>query len=173
MRNLKQIMLFVMMGSLLTITSCSSDDESGGDAGSGDEFLTAKIDGADFAAAQSPAVIVGAQSVSGVLAVQGGDNNGNTFSIAIPSYTGVGIYKTGDNISNQNGIMYLEISGSTPNSWASNFATSAVGGLTPGTIEVTSDDGTTIEGTFSFDGYNASDMTTKVVTQGAFKAIFD
>ena len=175
MRNLKQLMLFVMIGSLIALTSCSSDDDNGGDngGGNGDEFLTAKIDGADFAAAQSPAVIVGAQSTSGVLAVQGGDNNGNTISMAIPNYNGVGTYTTGDVITNTSFIQYLTLNGTTPNTWASGLGSAAVGTIMPGTIEITSDDGTTVEGTFTFDGYNAADMTTKVVTQGSFKAIFD
>ena len=168
-------MLLVMSVSLLTLTSCSSDDDSNGDNGgnSGAEFLTAKIDGANYSAAQSPAVIVGAQSVSGVLAVQGGDNSGNTISITLPNYTGVGTYITGDDLSNQNGIMYLEISGGAPSSWGSNFASAAVGTLMAGTIEVTSDNGTTVEGTFTFEGYNAADMSVKAVTQGEFKALFD
>ena len=173
MRKVNQIMLLVMTLSLVTFTSCSSDDDNGGGSGSGDEFLTASIDGSNFSAAQSPAVIVGAQSTNGILAVQGGTNTGNTISIAINGYTGVGTYTTGDVISNTNFIQYLTISGTTPSTWASGLSSAAVGGIMPGTIEITSDDGTTVEGTFSFDGYNAADMTTKVVTNGEFKAKFD
>jgi len=171
MRKLNQIMLLIMTVSLVTFTSCSSDDDNGG--ATGNEFLTANVAGTNFVAAQSPSVIVGAQSTNGVLAVQGGNNNGTTINITLPNYTGVGTYVTGDNLSNQNGIMYLELNGTTPTSWASNFATAAVGTLMAGTIEITSDNGTTVEGTFSFDGYNAADMTTKVVTNGEFKALFD
>lgn len=165
MRKIKKYAVFLIAISLVTFSSCSKNDDEDS-ATNGDEFLTAKIDGANYAAAQNPAVIVGAQSTNGVLAVQGGDNNGNTITIALPNYTGVGTYKTGDNITNQNVIMYLEISGTRPTSWASNFAT-----LTPGTIEITTDDGTTVEGTFSFDGSDAS--TTKKITEGKFKAKFD
>lgn len=174
MRKVKQFMLLVMTASLVNLTSCSSDDNGGGNngGGNGDEFLTAKIAGSNFAAAQDPAVIVGAQSTNGVLAVQGGDNDGNTISITLPNYTGVGTYITGDNLSNQNGIQYLEIMPSL-NSWASNFATAAVGTLSPGTVEITSDNGTTVEGTFSFEGYNADTMATKMITEGTFKAKFD
>lgn len=173
MRKLNQIMLLVMTISLVTFASCSSDDDNGGGSGSGDEFLTASIDGSSFAAAQSPAVIVGAQSVNGVLAVHGGTNDGTTINFAINNYTGVGTYITGDNISNTDFIQYLSISGTTPSTWASGLSSAAAGGVTPGTIEITSDDGTTVEGTFSFDGYNAADMSTKTVTNGEFKAKFD
>ena len=179
MGTLKHVTLLLMCFSLITLTSCSNDDDggnNGGDPGgggnSGSEFLTAKIDGADFAAAQDPAVIVGAQSTNGVLAVQGGDNDGNTISITISSYNGVGTYITGDQLTNTNGLQYLVIN-PAPTSWASNLATAALGTLAPGTIEITSDNGTTVEGTFSFEGYNASDMTVKDITEGSFKANFD
>ncbi len=162
-----------MTVSLVTFTSCSSDDDNGGGNGGGDEFLTATVDGSNYAAAQSPSVIVGAQSTNGILSVQGGTNTGNTISMAISSYTGVGTYTTGDNITNSNFIQYLTISGTTPSTWASGLGSAALGTIMAGTIEVTSDDGTTVEGTFSFDGYNAGDMTTKVVTNGEFKAKFD
>jgi hypothetical protein len=173
MRKLNQIMLLIMSISLVSFTSCSSDDDNGGGSGSGDEFLTATVDGASYAAAQSPSVIVGAQSVNGVLAVQGGTNNGTTINFAINNYTGVGTYTTGDNITNTDFIQYLSISGTTPSTWASGLSSAAAGGISPGTIEITSDDGTTVEGTFSFDGYNAGDMTTKAIRNGEFKAKFD
>ena len=67
-------------------------------------------------------------------------------------------------------IQYVTIS--PVGGWLSNGVTALVGGLTPGTIEITSDDGTTVEGTFSFDGYNGQDQTTKVITDGKFKANF-
>jgi hypothetical protein len=172
MRKLNQIMLLIMTVSLVTFTSCSSEDDNDGGNDNGDEFLTATIDGNGFSAAQSPAVIIGAQSTNGILSVQGGDNTGNTVSMAVMNYTGVGTYVTGDVISNTNFIQYLTISG-TPSTWASGLSSAALGTLMPGTIEVTSDDGTTVEGTFSFEGYNGADMTTKVVTNGEFKAILD
>ncbi len=168
MRHLKQLALFLTVVALLA--SCSKDDDDNGNGG--DEFLTAKIDGADYAASQSPAIIVGAQSTNGILSVQGGDNNGNTINMAIQNYTGVGTYTSGDNLTNGNMIQYLQIKPAVAG-WGSNLATAVVGGLTAGSIKITSDDGTTVEGTFSFEGYNATDMTKKMVTQGDFKAIFD
>ncbi|MCK5872710.1 MAG: hypothetical protein KAG26_07775, partial [Methylococcales bacterium] len=54
--------------------------------------------------------------------------------------------------------------------WNSSGVTS-ITGITPGTIEVTSEDGTTVEGTFSFEGYNSADKTKKTITEGKFKAV--
>ncbi|GAA4236348.1 hypothetical protein GCM10022291_20480 [Postechiella marina] len=170
MRKLKQFALLLTTLCLVTFNSCSSSDD-GPNKNSGEEYLTAKIENSGFEAAQSPVVIVGAQLANGILAVQGGDNNGNTFSLAIQNYAGVGVYKTGDNLTNGNLAQYLQIN--PLETWASNLATAAVGTLTAGTIEITLDDGEMVEGTFSFEGYNATTKSTKNITEGKFKALFD
>ena len=169
MRDLKKFVLILTTISLVTFTSCSSNDDGDSNNASGDEYITAKIGGTDWSASQDPATIIGATISNGVLAVQGGDNSGNTISFQVSNYTGVGTYNTGDSITNTSQIMYLTV---TPvATWASSLASAALGTLPAGIIEVTAEDGTTVEGTFSFEGYNASDMTTKNITQGKFKAV--
>lgn len=171
MKNFNQLTILFLSILLFSFSGCSDDDDDdNNNNNSGDQYFTAKVDGVDFEAAQSPAVIIGAVASNGVLAVQGGQNNGNTINFSIPNYTGVGTYTTGDNVQNMNLIQYVTIS--PVGGWLSNGVTALVGGLTPGTIEITSDDGTTVEGTFSFDGYNGQDQTTKVITDGKFKANF-
>lgn len=54
-----------------------------------------------------------------------------------------------------------------------NGVASLVDGVGTGTVEVTSDADGVVEGTFSFKGYNAEDMTMKTITEGQFKAIVD
>jgi len=170
MKILKKSIYYSFLCLALIVSSCSSsdDDGTGGDDGSGtsgDEFLTAKVDGADYAAAQDPAVIVGAQIAGSILIFQGGTNEGVTIQGTINGYNGVGTYTTGDDITNTNSLNYITV---TPVAlWGSTF------NIGSGTIEITSDDGTTIEGTFSFEGFNASDSTTKTITNGSFKAILD
>ena len=84
------------------------------------------------------------------------------------NYSGPATYTTGDNLANTNLIQYITV---TPVAgWISNAVTASVGGLTPGSITITSDSDGVVEGTFSFDGYNGSDMSTKVITEGSFKA---
>ena len=176
MKTIKNIGLLSLLCLSLLMTACKSDDE-GMDATddsateAGAEFLTATVDGAAFEAAQDPAVIVGAQISSGVLAVQGGKNNGETISIAINNYDGPGTYISGDELTNPNLMQYLTIDPIA--AWASSLASAAVGGLDVGTITITSDSDGVVEGTFSFEGYNAEDMTTKMVTEGSFKANLD
>ncbi|MDC9723689.1 MAG: DUF6252 family protein [Urechidicola sp.] len=167
MKNFKIKFLLIAVFTVVAFTSCNNDDDDNG-GGSGDEFLTAKIDGADFAASTSPATIIGATITNGLLAVQGGDNSGNTISFQVFGYTGLGVYATADALTSTNGIRYITISPVA--TWDSSGVTSIIG-ITPGRIEVTFDDGVTVEGTFSFEGYNAADMTTKTITEGEFKAV--
>lgn len=166
MKTLQIKTIFAILICTTLFLSCSNDDDDGSSSG-GDEFLTAKIDGVDFAASTDPATIIGATITNGILAVQGGDNDGNTISFQIFGYNGVGMYKTADALTSTNQIMYVTISPVA--TWSSSGVTS-ITGITPGSIEVTSEDGTTVEGTFTFEGYNAQDMTTKNVTVGKFKA---
>lgn len=167
MRNSKIKFLLIAVFTVFTFTSCNNNDGEGGGS-DGDEFLTAKIDGVDFAASTSPATIIGATITNGLLAVQGGDNSGNTISFQIFGYTGLGVYATADALIGTNSIRYITISPVA--TWDSSGVTS-ITGIAPGRIEVTFDDGESVEGTFSFEGYNASDMTTKVITAGEFKAV--
>jgi len=168
MKNLKNKFLLIAVFTVFAFTSCDNNNDDGGGS-DGDEFLTAKIDGADFAASTSPATIIGATITNDLLAVQGGDNSGNTISFQIFGYTGLGVYATADALTGTNSIRYITISPSVA-TWDSSAVTS-ITGISPGRIEVTFDDGQTVEGTFSFEGYNASDMSTKVITAGEFKAV--
>ncbi|MGC6431643.1 MAG: DUF6252 family protein [Jejuia sp.] len=174
MRHFKQIMFSVMVGSLLIFTSCSNnDDGDGGTSSGGDEFLTVKIDGTDFAASKDPASLIGAVVNSGVLAVQGSTNDGKYVRINIINYSGVGTYKTGDAITNANMMMYGEVLTDPTVGWISNGIVTLGNSAATGTVTVTSDDGSVIEGTFVFTGYNGNDMTTKSFTEGKFKASID
>ncbi len=167
MKTLKIKTLFIILFCTTLFLSCDNDDNDDSSS-NGDEFLTAKIDGANFTASTDPATIIGATITNGLLVVQGGDNSGNTISFQIFGYNGVGTYKTGDALTSTNQIMYITISPVA--SWSSSGVTS-VTGITPGSINVTSEDGTTVEGTFSFEGYNANDMTKITITEGKFKAV--
>lgn len=176
MKLIKKITYVMFLFAAVAFTACSSDDdaaannnENGNGNGNGDgnasEFLTAKIDGADFEAAQDPAVIVAASIGNGVLSIQGGQNDGQTIRATINGYDGPGTYTTGDGLNNTNQLMYVTL---TPvATWMSTF------NIGSGTLEVTSDDGDVIEGTFSFEGFNAEDNTTKNITEGAFKAVIE
>ena len=181
MKTLSNVCKYSFIFLALLMTACDKDDDETTDAdddttaAAGAEFLTAKVDGAAFAAAQDPAVIVGAQiggtGASTVLVFQGGTNAGETISIAINGYTGPGTYTTGDSPTNTSSASYITIDPLA--NWGSNLASSLVGGLQAGMIEITAEDGSVVEGTFSFEGYNGDDMTSKMITEGKFKANID
>lgn len=177
MKNLKKTIALLFAIGAMTFMGCSSDDDgntnNGGANGSG-EYVRVKIDGVDWSASTSFDTTGGTLSTTGsvtVLVVQGSDEGGNAINFTIANYDGPGTYTTGDSVTNTNLIQYLSISPVA--GWASNVATSVVGGLTPGSITVTSDDNGVVIGTFSFDGYNANDMSTKVFTEGEFRANLD
>ncbi len=167
MKTMKKLTYLLLMIAAVSFTACSNndDDNNDGDGNTGEEYLTAKVDGVNFEAAQTPAVIVSATNQNGVLVVQGGQNDSQTIRINIFNYNGVGSYTSGDNITNTNSMSYSTLSPVV--SWVSSLDTGS------GTLQVTSDDGTTIEGTFSFEGYNSEDGTTKNITDGKFKAILE
>ena len=67
--------------------------------------------------------------------------------------------------------MYVTISPVA--TWMNSGVTALVSGVGEGTVEVTSDSDGVVQGTFSFKGYNAEDMSTKTITEGRFKAVLD
>ncbi|GAB5399070.1 MAG: hypothetical protein Aureis2KO_06550 [Aureisphaera sp.] len=178
MKTFKTVLLLFLFSAVLI--SCSKDDDSGDSeatSGGGSESFSASIDGADFAASTDPATLIGATLSTNngitVLTAQGSTNNGSFINFTIMNYDGTGTYTTGDNLSNPNLIQYGELNGTTASAWGSNLATAAVGGLQPGEINITKQDDDGAEGTFSFEGYNANDTSTKMITQGQFKVTFD
>jgi hypothetical protein len=173
MKTIKQTFYLSLICLALVASGCSknNDDGSGGDTGGGSESFSAKVDGSNFSASNDPATLIGARLNSGVFTAQGSDNSGNAINFTINSYTGAETYRTGDLLTNPNLIQYVRVS--PTGAWGSNLATAALGTLTPGTIVITSDNGTVVEGTFSFEGYNSSDMSTKMITEGRFKVNLD
>ena len=180
MKTVKKFLFFFLVS--LAIISCSKNNDDGDNNGennnnSGTELFSAKVDGADFAADTNPASLIGGTiSTSNgltVLAGQGSTNDGTFINFQIIGYTGTGTYKTGDDISNPNMIMYGELQGTTAVGWASNSIVALSGAINPGTIEVTVETETMVEGTFTFEGYNADDTTVKNITQGQFKIVLD
>lgn len=139
-------------------TACSDDEET--TSGGVDGVITAKVSGKDF---ESIKMATTAVVTNGVLALQGSNSSGDYIRLNILSYKGAGTYKSGDLVSNANSMMYGTVSPIA--SWVSTF------NIGTGTLTVSSDDGTTIEGTFSFEGEgaNSSSTGTKKITNGKFK----
>lgn len=154
----------MLIGSMIFFASCSEDnnDPSGG----GDEYLTAKIDGSDFEAATSPASLISGVVNGTVFNVQGGNNSGKTIRLTVQGYSGPGTYDFGG-LTNPNMGVLIE---DPLNPTTTTFTTFGQSG-NAGSVTITSDDGSTVEGTFEFTGSNGS--TQRSVTSGVFKAALD
>ena len=181
MKTIKNTLYLVVVCLSLVFTGCGSSDDDGaaaggGGASGGDEFFTATVAGAAFAASTDMVSLIGGTvSTSNGITIavgQGSTNSGDFITFNIVGYTGPGTYATGNTLTNPNMIQYGELNGTTPSVWGSNLAT-AVLGLSPGEITITSDANDVLEGTFFFEGYNGTDMTSKMVTGGTFKVTLD
>ena len=181
MKIIKKSLYLTLLCLSVIILSCSSDDNNNNDNGDNnndnngtEEFYMAKVDGADFTASTDPASLIGATVTTNsgmtVATAQGSTNTGDFINFSIINYNGPGTYATGDGLTNPNLLQYGKVS--PLGVWASSLASFAAG-LQPGQINITSDTDGVLQGTFSFQGYNGDDMTTKNITQGSFKANID
>jgi hypothetical protein len=118
--------------------------------------LTAKVDGSDFDAN----VAAQASGGGGVLSIMGSNMVGRAINITLSSYTGPGTYAFGG-LANTSSALWQE-------TLTSEGGFSTFGGPAGiGEIVITSDDGTTVEGTFFFTGRNSTGDT-RSVTEGTF-----
>ncbi|OUR94308.1 hypothetical protein A9Q87_01275 [Flavobacteriales bacterium 34_180_T64] len=175
MRKFKQFMLLVMIGSLVTLTSCSNDDDSGdgggGSAASG--TLSAKVNGTTFQSMEisSSATVVSAGGVN-TMVIIASNSDGNAFSFTIFGFDGAGTYKlTGADIAITNTGSYTETDidvnnpiNSTTEVWQAPYDDTEVG-----EIVVTEETATKVKGNFSFTCKNVNgDNSVKTITEGAF-----
>jgi hypothetical protein len=174
MKKLNQIMLLVMIGSLLTITSCSKSDDGddgGGAAASG--TLSAKVDGKSYQSMEisSSATVANVGSVKNLVIIAS-NSDGNAFAMTIFGYTGAGTYEfTGANIAITNTASYSETNinlsnptASTTKNWQAPFDATKVG-----TVTISEETDTRVKGSFSFMCKNVNgDNSVKDITNGAF-----
>jgi|GEM_PF-1189198 len=164
----KTLLLFLVLAALLS--ACSIDDlvPEIPDPEDDDYFLTVKIDGVDFSADITPSVSVLADQ-TGFYNIQGNTNDGDKLAITLVSPTSTGtVLVSGDNSETAPNIAYWVVS--PYGVWAAG-GTGGAGGDGVGTITITENNDTFMEGTFSFTGVNPLDNnSTKEFTEGKFKA---
>lgn len=172
MKNFKHIMLFVMIGSLLTFTTSCSNDDDGGDGPSGTPSgtLVATIDGASF---QSAAISSSATVANGGqnLIIIASHSDGRAFSFTVFGYDSVGTYPIGGGANITNGASYSEIDvdinnpqNTTTETWQAPYDDSMVGEL-----RISEETETNLKGTFEFTCKNVGgDNSVKTITNGSF-----
>lgn len=167
MKTITKLSFAFLLFASLGFVACSDDDNDDGGGGGTPtgEFVSAKVNGQDFASSTLFDAVAASNPNSTTLMVQGSDNSGKAIQIMILSFDGTGTY----NLSNQvNGQMLYTI--------ASPFASysSAAGGNASGEVNITMVDDTKVEGTFSFTGRKVEEGSTETVTvtEGSFRANF-
>lgn len=172
MRNFKQIMLFVMIGSLLTFTSCSKDDDGGGDGSVASGTLTAKIDGQSYQSMEisSSVTLANAGGIDNLVIIAS-NSDGNAFAITIFGYTGEGTYDITGNTIGAVTASYTETdvnlsnpTASTTEIWQAPYDDTLVGSIT-----ISEETDSKVIGTFEFKCKNVGgDNSIKDITTGAF-----
>lgn len=166
MRNLKQIMLFVMIGSLITLTSCSKDDDGGdgGDAAAG--TIAAKINGSQFTSLEITSFAQLTTGSNQTTLVMQGNTQSQAINMLIIGYNGEGTYELSDN-NVFTSASYIEPDINNPlnsQTWSAPYQNSGI----IGEIKISEETTTTIKGTFHFTAKNTNDSSTKNITEGSF-----
>ncbi|WP_298554068.1 DUF6252 family protein [uncultured Algibacter sp.] len=172
MRNLKQIMLLVMIGSLLTFTSCSSSDDGGSDGNAASGTLTANIGGVSFQSMEisSKATLASAGGINNLIIIAS-NSDGNAFAITISGYAGEGTYDiTGASLGNvvatytETDVNLSNPTASTTEIWQAPYDNTKVG-----SVSISEETNSNVKGTFSFMCKNVNgDNSIKDVTSGSF-----
>lgn len=166
MKNLKQIMLLVMVVSLTNLTSCSKDDDGGSGGGAASGTIKAKVNGSQFTSLEMTSFANLTSGGGQTTLVMQGNTSSQAINMIINGYDGVGTYE----LSDSNVFItasYIEPNVSDPlnsQTWSAPFQDSGV----VGEIKIAEQSDTTIKGTFHFTCKNANDDSTKNITDGSF-----
>ncbi len=171
MRNLKQFMLFVMIGSLVTLTSCSSNDDGGDGGNAGAGTVTAKVNGASFTSLEisTSATLIdvgGSQS----LIIIASNSAGQAIQINISGVDGIGTYNiTGADILIINSASYSETDVSDPANPSTEIWQAPYDDTLVGFLKISELTETNIKGTFEFSCKNVlGDNSINEITDGSY-----
>lgn len=169
MRTIKKFMLLVMAVSMVSLSSCKSDDDGGGPGTAAGGTLVATVDGVAFQSLEisSQATIANNGQNLTIIAT---NSDGNAFSIIIVGYSGPGTYPIGGGANIFNSASYSETDvdlnnpqNSTTEIWQAPFDDTQVGEIN------ISDDTDNVIGTFEFSCKNVNgDQSIKDITNGSF-----
>ena len=168
MKKLKQLAHVLFLIPVLTVASCSSDnDGSGGSVNAGKGTITAKVNGQTVTSATE--LTSGSISTGqfGMLAITGTNMQGDGFTITIAGFEGAKTYDVGGESSVFAVCSYIDTdmnNPTVPHIWSGPYDDGAIAG----SVSVTEVTTTRVKGTFNFSGKNASDGTVKEVTSGSF-----
>ncbi|RDK89234.1 DUF6252 family protein [Marinirhabdus gelatinilytica] len=164
MKTLKKL-TFLLFVSLAVMACNKSDDDGGDDPQGGVGSFTAQVDGSSFTGITG--TVVAQLSNNGTaLAVSGGTNDSENLQIILTAFDGVGTYQLG--LTNIGSYAFLP-DPSNPDPSTVVTYTTVNGTSSNGEINISSFDGDTVAGTFSFTAFNPQNTSESVeVTNGEF-----
>ncbi|PVW17121.1 DUF6252 family protein [Marixanthomonas spongiae] len=166
MKTIKTISLILFVS--LSLLACKSDDDGGDDPQGGEGNFTAKVDGNSYKGMSGTVVAeVSGNGAGQTLAVSGGTSKSENLQVIIIGFDGEGTYQL--NFTNIGTYSYLpDPNNPDPNSVVV-YTTVGDAQNNYGELKVSSYDGDSVKGTFSFTGYNLDDLNdTVAVTEGSF-----
>ncbi|MEY8847433.1 DUF6252 family protein [Psychroserpens sp. XS_ASV72] len=175
MRHFKNFMMLFMALTLVTFTSCSSDDDGGDPAqtAASPGTITAKVNGTTVTSVE---IATFATLASGNLQIQGntGGTSSKAFVMNIVGFDGEGTYPLGGgaNIFNVASYTTTVVDLNDPTNpevriWQAPYDDTQVGEIN--ISEVTE---TKIKGTFNFSAKNGDDDSIRNITEGSFNIDF-
>ncbi|PCJ64365.1 MAG: hypothetical protein COA58_13505 [Bacteroidetes bacterium] len=157
------ILSFLVFLAAIGLTSCKGDESSPKTSSNTSYYFTCKIDGEEFVSSSESSVVSYAADFSEYFNIQGIDVMGNKLSLTLQSPTQIGTFETGDPGTPTQTIAAHYATQSPVENWSTRDDNGK------GTIIVSKNTETYMEGSFSFTAMNAIDSTTKVFTEGEFK----
>lgn len=163
---------FGMFVSVLMLSSCKKDDNSGPSGPAAEGTIQASVNGKTVTSLK---IATFANRISGNLAIQGntGGTSSEAFSLLITSENGVGTYPIGGgaNIANSAAYIKTQIDLSNPGSPKTETWQAPYDATQAGEIKITEISTTNVKGTFNFKA-KRSDGNIVDVTNGSFNINF-
>jgi hypothetical protein len=173
MKKLKHLVLFLTTISLVTVSSCSSNDDEGDGGNAPSGLLIAKVDGKSFKSFElSSSATISTTGPNKSLIIIATNSDGNAFSMTIFGYTGSGTYDfTGANVAITNVASYseTEVNLSNPTASKTELWQAPYDNTLVGSVSISEETDTKVIGTFSFKAKNVGgDNSIKNITEGSF-----
>ncbi len=166
MKNLKHTLFVAMAVSIMSILSCSKDDDGGSAGNTGEGTITATVNGQQFTTLEITSAANTATGGGNVTLVLQGNTASQGVGMIINGYTGVGTYELSDsNIFTT--ANYVEPNASDPLNtqiWNAPYQDSGV----VGEINVAEDANGRVKGTFNYTAKNQNDGSVKTISDGSF-----
>ncbi|MGJ8667340.1 MAG: DUF6252 family protein [Patiriisocius sp.] len=166
MKLFKHFFLTIIMVS--SLVACKSDDDGGDDPTGGTGSFTAMVDGSSYSGLEGTVVAqLTASGPTQVLAVSAGTAQSENLQMIVTTFDGVGTYPL--NFTNLGTYSFLPDSSNPDPSTVVIYTTAGAAPNNAGEINISSFDGETVQGTFSFTGYSLDNNSDTVsVTNGEF-----